>query len=350
MIMNKAKTMSLILAAAAVAACASAPRRAAADPRNPKPDWVDGASAEYPREKYVVGVGAADDRDTAEARSRGEIAKVFSANVVVDSSLSETESNVTQGAASKNNFSQSVTESVKTTSKKVLEGVQVVEDWQDNATKVHYALAVLDRAKAHAMMVDKIGALDAQALQLKKQMDEASGKLPKATAAMKLLRVLKGRNELNSELRVVDETGQGLKSGLDEAALKPEAAKAVNALDVGTEMTGDGSDEVETALLSGLNGFGIHATRGAKGGDLAVEGRVDSKPMQGDGSKWQWARSTVTVTLKEPASGKVLSRFDASDREASADYAEAVRRSHVELAKRVSEKLTAAITSYFENN
>jgi hypothetical protein len=350
MIMKKAKSISILLAAAAALACAAAPRRAAADPRNPKPDWVDGASVEYPREKYVVGVGAADDRATAEERSRGEIAKVFSANVTVDSSLSETETNVTQGAASKNNFSQSVTESVKTTSKKVLEGVQVVENWQDGATKVYYTLAVLERAKAHSAMTDKIGALDAQAQQYKQQMDAAGGKMAKAAAAMKVLRLLKARNELNGELRVVDETGQGIKSGVDEAALKPEAAKAVGALDVAVDMTGDGSEEVETALLSGLNAFGLHATKGGKGGDMGVEGHVDSKPMQGDGSKWQWARSTVTVTLKEPSTSKVIARFDASDREASADYPEAVRRSHVELAKRVSEKLSSAITAYFENN
>jgi hypothetical protein len=317
-----------------------------ADPRNPRPDWVDGASMEYPREQYVVGVGIADDRATAEERARGEIAKVFSANVTVDSTVNSEEST----AKGKTDFSQSVAQSVKTTSKKVLEGVQVVENWQDGATKVHYALAVLDRAKARAALSDKVAELDGQAQQWKQQLDGASGKVDRAKSAMRVLRVLKARAEVNSELRVVDPSGQGVKSPLDEGAIKTEAAKAVAALDVAVDMNGEGSPEVETGIVSGLSSFGIQATKGSKAGaDLGVEGSVDTKPMKGDGSKWQWARSTVTVTLKDAKTGKIVTRFDASDREASADYSEAARRCHVELAKRVSEKLSAAITSYFEN-
>jgi hypothetical protein len=346
---NTSRTAFVVLAAAAALACASAPRRAAADPRNPRPDWVDNHSMEYPREKFVTGVGAADDRQTAEERSRGEIAKVFSSNIMVDTTVSETEDNANQGgAATKASFSQSVSQNVRTTSKKVLEGVSVVENWQDPATKVYYALAVLDRSKARAALADKLGGIDSQVLQLKQQLDSGD-RLSKARAGMRTLRLLKARTELNNELRVVDETGQGLKAAYEETSIKPAAAKAVAALEVAVEMSGDGAPEVETGIVSGLNAFGIQALKGSKGdADLGVLGSVETKAMQGDGSRWQWARTTVTLALKDPKTGKVVSQFDASDREASADYNEAARRSRVELAKRVSDKLSAAITQYFE--
>ena len=341
----KTTIRSATLALAATLSLGS-PRLCQADPRNPKPDWVDASSMEYPREHYVIGVGAADDRATAEDRARGEIAKVFSTNVSINTDSTATET-VNGG---QNNFSQAVSQTVKTASQKVLEGVQVVENWQDSATKVYYALAVLDKAKARAAIADKIGALDSQAVQWKSQLDSATDKLAKAKAAMKLLRVLGARRELNNELRVVDDSGQGAKPPFDESIVKPAAAKAVAALDVSVQMAGNGAPEVETGIVSGLNAFGLQAIKGAKeGADLGVEGQLDSKPMEGDGSKWKWARSTVTLTLKDARSGKIVSQFDASDREASADYAEAVRRSHVEISKRIADKLSAAITSYFEN-
>ncbi|MDE2237104.1 MAG: hypothetical protein KGK30_04390, partial [Elusimicrobia bacterium] len=127
-------------------------------------------------------------------------------------------------------------------------------------------------------------------------------------------------------------------------------AKAVAALDVSVAISGEGSSELETGVIEGLNAFGLQALQGAsRDADLEVAGRLSSVPMQGDGSQWKWARSNATITLKDGHSGKVVSQFDASDREASSDYGEAVRRSRVELAKLVSGKLSGAITAYFEN-
>jgi hypothetical protein len=340
------KTSKTILALTALLLSATA----SADPRNPRPDWVDAQSMEYPQETYVTGVGAGDDRATARDRARAEISKVFSTNVTVDTNLTESEDTTNKDGASSNKFSQSIAQTVKTASQKVLEGVQVVEDWQDTATRVHYALAVLERSKARAAITDKIADLDKQALQLKAEMEATDLKLAKAKAAMRLLAVLKARAGLNSELRVVDNSGQGVKAVIDEGAVRPEAAKAVAALNVSVDMTGSAADEVETAIVSGLNSFGLQASVNGKNADIGVEGKVETKAMKGDGSKWQWARSTVTISLKDPHTGKTFSRFDASDREASADYEEAARRSHVELAKRVSTQVSAAITTYFENN
>jgi hypothetical protein len=340
---------SSLLAVSLLAAVVSA---ANADPRNPRPDWVDGASMEYPRERYITGVGIGDDRATAEERARGEIAKVFSANVSVDTTVNETETNAASAAGSQNAFSQQIAQNIRTVSQKVLEGVQLVESWQDPATRVHYTLAVLERAKAKTGLVEKLGELDRQAAQWREGMDKANDKLPRAKAAMKLLTVLKARNELNSDLRVLDEGGQGLPAPIDEALVRPAAAKAIAALNVVVDLSGSGSEEVETGIMRGLTAFGLQASKpdSKADADIIVEGKIDTKAVPADDKRWQWARSTVTLTLKDARAGKAVSRFDVSDREASANYDEAVRRTYVELAKSVSEKVSQSITAYFENN
>ena len=302
----------------------------------------------------MTGVGIGDDRATAEARARGEIAKVFSANVSVDTTMTETETetNSTSSGESKNAFSQQIAQNIQTVSQKVLEGVQLEETWQDPATRVHYSLAVLNREKAKTGVVEKLRELDRQAETWRDTMEKADDKLQRAKSAMKLLTVLKARNELNSDLRVLDESGQGLKASVDEAVVRPAAAKAIGALNVVVDMTGTGSDEVETGLLRGLASFGLQASGpGAKAeADIIVEGKVDTKAVAADDKRWQWARSTVTITLKDARVGKIVSRFDASDREASANYDEAVRRTHVELAKIVPDKVSQAITLQPQNN
>lgn len=113
-----------------------------------------------------------------------------------------------------------------------------------------------------------------------------------------------------------------------------------------------GSTEIETGIIKGLNAFGFH-TRGGTASkanaDIVVEGSVQTTPVAGDGSKWKWARTTATISLKDGHAGKTFLRFDASDRQASADFNEAARRSRVEVAKKISEKISQAITEYFEN-
>lgn len=323
-------TLTLLCAASAAAA---------------KPDWVDGQSAKYPREMYLVGVGMADDRDAARDRARGEIARIFSSLVSVNTEVAETETNVNQAS----NFSQKVSQTVQTASKKVLEGVEIVDEWQDEKTKVRYALAVLDREKGEGALVDRINEFDKQAEEWKAAMDKAADKLPKVKAGMKLLAVLKAREELNSELRVLDREGKGLASKIDAGAAKTAAAKAVGDLDVGVEISGASGDQVETGVVQGLTGLGFSALPNVGSGDIVVTGKVDTKPFQGTDTRWKFARSTLTLSLKDGRSGKVFVRIDAAEKGSSGDFDEAVRRSLAGLGRKVSPQIRDAVSAYFEN-
>lgn len=324
-------TLTLLCAASAAAA---------------KPDWVDGQSAKYPRAMYLVGVGMADDRDAARDRARGEIARIFSSLVSVNTEVAETETNVNQAS----NFSQKVSQTVQTASKKVLEGVEVVEEWQDEKTKVRYALAVLDRDKGEGALVDRINEFDKQAEEWKAAMDKASDKLPKVKAGMKLLAVLKAREELNSELRVLDREGKGLPSKIDAGAAKTAAAKAVADLDVALDISGGSADQVETGVVTGLTKLGFSALPNTTAGDIVISGKVETKPIEVAGKDWKWARSTLTLNLKDGRSGKVFLKIDSAERGSSgADYNEAARRSLVKLGEKVSPQIHDAVASYFEN-
>lgn len=197
-----------------------------------RPDWVDGVSRSYPRDRYLTGVGMADDRATAQDRARAEISKIFTTNVSVTTNLHQAETSSSRGSKSENSFSSAIDQSLQTISKKVLEGVEISENWKDGSTMQQYALAVLDRAKALAAVKDKIDDFDRQAQEWKSQMDSGTNKLARVKAAMKLLALLKARAELNGEMRVLDPGGKSVPSPFDEAAVRAQAAKIVAELNV----------------------------------------------------------------------------------------------------------------------
>jgi len=344
------KNMTLLLVAAAVlsfSACAGGSRKSSSG--GSRPAWVENESPKWPRSQYVTGVGSADDEEGAADRARGEISRVFSSAVSVDTTLDESESNVNQGGKTVSSFSQQVAQNVKTASKKMLEGVEITERWKDGATSRYYALATLNKSKAMAAVAEKTLALDADASQWKTRLDAATEKFERAKAAAKLSVLLKGRLDLENDRRVLG--GGLLASSVDVSAAKAAAAKALANLDVVVIATGDHSDEIETGIVTGLVASGLMAKRGAAGdkGDIVVESKSGAAAVEGGDERWKWSRGTAVVTLKDGREDKTFSRFDVSERSASADAGEARRRSAAGLAKKTAEKVTLAIAEFFEN-
>ncbi|MBI4677069.1 MAG: LPP20 family lipoprotein [Elusimicrobia bacterium] len=330
-----------------------------------KPEWtVKGASSEYPREAYVTGVGLGDKEDIAKERARSEVSKFFKLQVSakLDSAMSET--NRGKGDKTERSFSTSVSDSVQTVTNGVLEGVEVVDAWKDPATKVYYALAVLEREKAKGAIEDKIKDLDGQAQEWSSQVDASSEKLGRIKAAMRLLALLKAREDLNGQYRVLDSKGRSIPSPFNQAQVKSLANKAIAQLEVYVdfqcamkgergETRSDCGDEVETGIIKGLTSFGFEAQTATTPAemDIVVSGKVATGPMKGDNktADWKWARSTVTVSLKDGRTSKTIQRFDVTDRQASGDYDEAARRSRVKLAEKVAKSVREYTTEYFEN-
>ena len=315
----------------------------------PRPVWVEGESSKWGRSQFVTGVGSADDEEGAADRARGEVARVFESAVSVDTSLDESESTVNQGGKTSTSFSQQVAQNVRTASKKMLEGVEISERWKDGLAMRFYALATLSKGKAMIAVAEKTQALDSDASQWKTRLDAATDKFERAKAAAKLAALLKGRLELENDRRVLG--GGPMPSTVDVSAAKAAAAKALADLDVVVIATGDRSDELETGIVTGLVASGLMAKRGNPGdkGDLVVESKSADQEVTGGDERWKWSRATATVTLKDARADKTFSRFDVSERAASADAGEAHRRAAAGLAKKAAEKVSAAITDFFQN-
>lgn len=314
-----------------------------------RPTWIEGESPRWTRAQNVLGVGSADTDDAAADLARGEISRVFSSSIRADSSIDESETNLSQDGKASSASEQLVAQNVHTASRKMLEGVEIVERWKDAGSGRSYALAVLNKNKALGAAAEKTAALDAEAAQWKARLDAAGEKFERARSAAKLSSLLMGRLELENDRRVLG--GGALPSTVDVAAAHAAAAKAFEALEVVVITTGDNSEELATGIVSGLVASGLMAKRGNPGdkGDLIVESRSEAKVLEAKDKRLQWSHTTAVVTLKDGREDKIFSRFNVSERQASANAGVAGSRAAAGLAKKASEKTASAITAFFLN-
>ncbi len=312
-----------------------------------RPNWVEGESPRWPRTRFVLGVASGDDESSAADRARGEISRVFSSAVSVDSAITESEAHQTQEGRTSDSFSQVVDLKIRTASAKMLEGVEVVERWKDSSAARYYALAVLNKSRAMSAVAEKTLALDTEASQWKIKLDTVNDKFERARAGAKLAILLKGRHELENDRRVLG--GSLLPATIDAAAALSAAAKALADLDVIVIAAGDHAEDLQTGIISGLVTAGLMAKRGTPldKGDIRVEAHSDAGAIESADERWKWSRVVATITLKDIRQEKTFARFDISERQASADAGEASRRAAAGLAKKAAEKTAAAISAFF---
>jgi BMFP domain-containing protein YqiC len=349
------RTLPLLLAASAAllaAGCGgSAPRRgdAVVTVGGPRPKWADAESADFPRSRYITGVGNADDETTAAERARGEVAKVFSVSVEATTNSSESESTANQNGKEARSYAQDLAQKIRTATQKVLEGVDVVARWKDASSMRYYALAALPKDHALLAITEKSSEIDSEAAQQKAHFAAAADSFGRAKAAAKLLALAKAREPLAADSRILG--GGNLPGEFDAGSIRSQAAQALAALDVIVAVTGDGADAVQTAVVAGLNAVGLTAKSGAASdkSDLTATAQVAVAEQDAGDRRWKRSRASATVALQDGRTGKIFSTFEVTAREDATDAGEARRRSLAALAKTAAAKVTAAINDFFAN-
>jgi len=118
------------------------------------PEWLRGVPDQYPRSRYITGVGTGRSRDDATTRARAEVAKFFKVTVEVEERVAESES-TGDGATSQ---SQSLSSRVRSAAEGEVEGADIVEVYAA-PDGTYSALAVLPIEEAARILDARIAAL-----------------------------------------------------------------------------------------------------------------------------------------------------------------------------------------------
>lgn len=311
------------------------------------PGWVSGESTDYPADSYITAVGSADNINSAYDKARSQIAGVFSSDITVKSLVSEAETTQIYEGEEKSDSYTDIAEDIKTTAKKSLEGIEIPYWWYDNQSGKFYALAVLDRAKAAAILKQKISQISLKAKPLELEFEQIAKKTDSAKTALKLIGLYEKRKNLHSDLAIVLPTESY--SYPRENQIRPKLVKAVSDIVAIVVVSGEYSDFLKPAIAKGLHsvGFSVKTTPGT--GDILVsasfEFTTSFEPYHY--SRWQWFNATVKTEIKDLETKTVFAGFTLSDRQASAQLATARKRAEKSLAEKVTEKIKLELENYF---
>lgn len=267
--------------------CASAPSA---------PDWVNGKSAKYPDNQYLVGRGQADAQEDARNRARADLAKILEVGVSAKSSDVTTFSSGPAGGTE-----SQVSRSIVTRTDQIVRGIQIPETWQDPQTKSTYALAVLPRTQAAMGLRADIERLDAATRGYVAGARGAPDLLAQVAAASRALDSQRERDAVQRTLQVIDVTGLGVAPEFNGGQLAADLASLLKR--VRMKPSAPGSQELERMLSAALSQAGFVP----EAGDDAPYVLFGSLQLDDLGliNGFYWMRGTLEVQLTEKASGKV---------------------------------------------
>jgi len=253
-----------------------------------QPDWLDKPAEQYPQQRYLSAVGEADDRNTADGRALANLAKIFEV-AIKDSSLDFSQAQVTSDQSQRSvSNTQSTSRYVSTEARQVLEGAQLVENWQAEDGK-SYALAILEKAPAERRFRQGVRSADRQ---IEDRVTYASQQAPNAVVALAALeqarKIEHQRSNLNRNLSIV--SGKGIKGYYDRARLEKLLRNSLVILHFNVEAD---SAQLQQSVESAIAALGITLDRNAP---YQLTASMDTEPVQ-QKQGWYWLRGSTELSL-----------------------------------------------------
>lgn len=337
------------LAAALGLACAGVPGA-------PRPDWVDGAPADWPADRFVRASASGSDAESARTHARAELARVFHSRIeseVRDRSEATTASG--DGEAPRSTVVQKLSIDTRVRTEGDFEGVRVPELWHDADAGLWYALAVVDKAELRK-------ALDAQLAETARRIQghldrarSAATPLGRARALLDAARVARERALLAARARVVGAPADPFRPTLAEIdrqldAVLWEARFQVVAREVDPRSGAPGAPlpRLREAFEQRLTGIGFRLAGDGQDANLLLSARMvlEEVPRGFDGHFVRW-EGAYELSGAAP-DGAVLFSSQGSGGESYSTLEIARTRALARGARQLADDLQGQISRYLQ--
>ncbi|NVM23611.1 MAG: LPP20 family lipoprotein [Desulfobacterales bacterium] len=311
-----------------------------------KPDWVDGSAVEYPVEQYLTGVGFGDTRRAAEDSAYAAISRIFQAQI--NSRTKELEKYVQTEIRGKVQTARDIQidQLTSVATKKVLEDIKIAEMWV-GSEKLTYALAIMDRAHAVAVLRERVAAMDRDVRGLQGKSDSTADKVEAVRCLRRAMKILVNRDVYNTDLRIVNPAGKGIDPPVSLTSIRQKIQGLLaNDIHIGVEVGGPHNARIRSAILEGLTKEGFSIEEGGEQSkiDILVKGKVSFE--QADLPKWKFVRWAISVDLVNQSNGKIFGSLTKNGREGHLNFPEAEERAAKALQKEIVGKLSAMMVSF----
>ena len=317
--------------------------------RSTAPSWIQGASPEYPAERYLTGVGQAESKTVAGERAYGAVAKIFKAEITAQSQ--DWESYLVMEKRGQTNTERHLTldQITKVSTDKVIENVKLLDMWADPKTGQHYALAGMDRAQAGAALIERMNELD-QAVETElAEAHQTQDKLAKVRNLRRAIKNLVLREAYNADLRVIRASGQGNPPSHRVADLTSELEQFMaEHLPVAVEVSGDQADVTRRAVMEGLlrEGLVVSQNGDSTSPELLVKGAVQLWDVSIPDPRFRYARWCSDFVITEVATQRIVGAVSIGGREGHLTPTEAMSRAIRVMQQELTSHLAKTLAGY----
>ncbi len=315
--------------------------------RSSAPDWVNGISAQYPADKYLIGVGIADSLDGARGNARAEVAKVFKAQVSQLAKETQSERTVQSGKKSANSSSVEASVNTQVMTDMQLEGVEITETWLDPKNASQYALAVLDKQKLRMALAGQIAEQEQTVEAQLKAAKETVSAIEQVRDYAAALKALDKKNALAAEKRVVDPVAVADVDAVSRTEIQQRQRLALNKLKFIIEAAQPGAKELIGSKISAL-GFKVQEAVPASGPDtlLLIRAQSSLEPLERNNPDWKFYTYQCSVQLLDYFNNEKILASDSKEGQVSQLTDEAVKQK----AQSISKQEAASIAEVLVKN
>jgi hypothetical protein len=341
----------LILFALYTGGCTGSPRPAGpeqagrSNDKNGEPAWVASPESVYNRNQYIAALGYGGDRSSAEKNAFIALASIFGQAIKGEQlTVTNYSQAVLNGAVSSWRENTELANAIKTSvALGTLVGAEIGGYWYDGKS-VHYAVAVMDRARTVILYADMMRSNQ----RIIDKLVTISGDEKNSFNGYARYRLAGTVADANQVFANVLSVAEG--TGISSANMKKgdeyrvEAAAIAKVISIAVAVEGDASRRIENAFARVLNEAGF------PGGENTSRYRMDAElildPVDLPNQQNKFVRYTVNAALKDIQNGDIFLPFSVNGREGHRTEAEARNRALAAAEKRINEEYKKLLQDY----
>ena len=311
--------------------------------RAAQPSWLNGDSAEFSSEQYLLGRGVGSTEVEAQNRARGDLASIFEVRVQV---ANENITTVNQ-SSKQEQVTKQASQQVSVKTDKVISGVYIAKVWRDPDTQDFHALAVLPRSQASASLREELQKID-DAVDQKLQAAEATkDDLLHLGALVQALQTSIKRDAFQAMLKVVDPSGKGKVAAVSQAFIQQQISEKLKSIKIAVEVKENALAEFSSLLKGGVATAGFLTVAPAEA-DFLLTAKLNLVDLgQRDG--WYWLRANIDIALVEQKTGRLRGNQSWPLKISAQDNRTAHSRLMLEIEKLFAQELRVAILNFSAN-
>lgn len=291
------------------------------------------AGSEYPPVRYLSAVGLGQSEGEARARAVAELSRIFESKVRSDT-LDRVK--LVARSAGEESLEQEMDSRVRVISNVELKGLEIARTWHEKGT--HYALAVLERAKAAENWLNEIEGIDRMIEARLDVLGSAAGKLLRYRSLKAVTGLWLQREVIQSRLTVLGYKAPGPQA-YDMRQVFRAASELKADMPVYFDIRGEGAETVRehVAGILGQAGFAVAEDRDEAA--VLVRGEVTVEPVDLEHPDWVYARVSVSLSVFDIEADVSVAEVSENRRATHLTYAEAAGRALRKVLPRVARRL-----------